>query len=49
MYLLTDSEDNDWTGTVKETTILDELKSMIFEITEDENSVVQMFDTDEQK
>jgi hypothetical protein len=49
MYLLTDSEEDDWTATAKETNLLDELKSMIFEITEDENSVVQMFDVGEQK
>ena len=49
MYLLTDSEEDDWTVTAKETNILDELKLMIFEITEDENAVVQMFDTGEQK
>ncbi|MGC2238909.1 MAG: hypothetical protein WA584_22325 [Pyrinomonadaceae bacterium] len=49
MYLLTDSEENDWTVTAKETNILDELKSIMFEITEDENSIVQIFDTGEQK
>lgn len=49
MYLLTDSEEDDWTVTVKETSILSELKSLIFEIDEDENPVVQMIDAGEQK
>lgn len=48
MYLLTDSEEDERAVTVKETNIFNELKSMIFETNEDENSVVQMFDIGEQ-
>lgn len=46
MYLLTDSED-DWIVTAKETNSVNELKSVTFEIAEDEKASNQPLDTGE--